>query len=179
MVEWKDIKGYEGYYQVSSDGKVRSLTHQVKDTIGRMQTKIGKILSPSKDGKGYHRVSMSIHGKKNTHKVHRLVAQAFILNPENKPEVNHKDKKGDKTDNRVENLEWATSKENWYHAFRTGLWNKKGENQNTAKLTEEQVLEIRAKHVPKYGANAQLAREYGVSKENIAAIVNRRTWKHI
>tara|TARA_R110000796_G_C14312337_1_gene406730 strand:+ start:40 stop:579 length:540 start_codon:yes stop_codon:yes gene_type:complete len=179
MVEWKDIEGWEESYQVSNDGRVRSLTRIMEDTIGRKQTKTGKILSPGLDTKGYHRVSLCGYGRRKTYKVHRLVAQAFIPNPEDKPTVNHRDEKGTKTNNRVENLEWATHKEQWQHAFRTGLWDKKGEKQNTSKLTDKDVLSIRESYDGKYGSFKLLAKRYKVTPLTIKNVVTKVTWNHI
>ena len=107
--------------------------------------------------------------------VHRLVAETFLPNPENKTEVNHKN--GNKTDNRVENLEWSTRSENLKHAFEAGLHNQLGEAHRSNKLSKESVLEIRQ--------NAQglsqeaLGTKYGVSQKAISSIINRKTWRHI
>ena len=101
--EWRDIEGYEGLYQVSNLGRVRSLNCRGhKGCIG--------ILTPRLDGKGYEMVALYKEGKARNTKVHRLVAQAFIPNPNNYPQVNHKDE--NKTNNIVENLEWCTGKYN-------------------------------------------------------------------
>lgn len=106
LIEWRDTYIYGEQYEVSNTGIVRNKV-------------TGHILSPQEDKKGYLRVRLSLHDKKATAKVHRLVAMAFIPNPEGKPQVNHKDT--DKHNNRVGNLEWATNSENQIHAYKTGL----------------------------------------------------------
>jgi hypothetical protein len=106
---WLDIEGYEGYYQVSSKGRVKSLRR--KDKRGHNLQE--RILKLGLVGKGYHAVKLCKAGIKKTALVHRLVALTFIPNPENKSEVNHKN--GVKTYNFVVNLEWATSLENMKH----------------------------------------------------------------
>ena len=111
---WKDILGFEGRYQVSSFGRVRSLEYHNAKGVKR----IG-ILKPAKDAKGYLRCALSKNNKLITYKVHRLVAAAFISNPNNFLQVNHKN--GTKTDNRVENLEWCDNSTNQIHAYRHGL----------------------------------------------------------
>ena len=104
--EWRDVVGYEGRYQVSSMGRVKSLER--KDRIGR--TIRERILKPNVAGGGYLKVDLCAGGKRKKSFAHRLVCQAFHENPDNKPEVNHVNE--DKTDNRACNLEWCTAKEN-------------------------------------------------------------------
>ena len=100
----RHVEGYENSYEVTSSGEVLSL-----------KRKVSKVLAPGKDKKGYLRVSLSEGGKAKTHKVHRLVAKAFIPNPDNLPQVNHIDE--DKTNNHVSNLEWCTNKHNVTHSI--------------------------------------------------------------
>lgn len=108
--EWRSIEGYEGLYEVSNTGQVRSLDRYVKTCYEAYKLHKGKILSPAKDKNGYLKVHLCYNGKHNIIRVHRLVAQAFLPNPDNLPEVNHKDE--DKTNNNVDNLEWCDRKYN-------------------------------------------------------------------
>lgn len=102
MLQWKDIEGYEGLYKVSNDGRVWSIKSNKEMKI--------------QDNKGYSIVCLRKDGKKKNCRVHRLVAQAFIPNPEDKPQVNHIDE--DRSNNHVTNLEWATASENINHGTR-------------------------------------------------------------
>ena len=111
MIEWRPVKGFEGLYEVSNLGQVKSLNYN--------RTKGTKILKLGMGTNGYLRVNLYKNGKGYAKKVHRLVASAFIPNIDNKPQVNHID--GDKTNNRASNLEWVTGKENINHAYNTGL----------------------------------------------------------
>ena len=112
---WKPIKGYEGLYEVSDKGQVRSL-----DRINHRGTKYkGRILRNRNTPNGYYAVMLSKNGIEKIYTVHRLVATTFIPNPENKEEINHKD--GNKKKNILENLEWVTRSENVKHAYKTGL----------------------------------------------------------
>lgn len=112
MEIWEDIKGYEGIYQVSNYGNIKSLERI--DNRGRRAH--GRILTQGKDGGGYSTVRLSKNGKCHTIHVHRLVAETFIPNLENKATVNHINE--NKEDNSVRNLEWATYKENAHHGTR-------------------------------------------------------------
>ena len=120
---WKDIPGYEGLYQVSDLGRIKRLPKLVKNEGLRNKSKtfISKelIIKPFNISKGYKGVILTKNGKRTNKKLHRLVAEVFIENPFNKPQVNHID--CDKTNNKVTNLEWVTGSENIIHAVKNGL----------------------------------------------------------
>lgn len=117
--EWKDISGYEGYYQVSNLGNVKSLDRTILQNNGVTINPKGKQLKQHLNHKGYPEVNLTRGGKAKGFRIHRLVAIAFIPNTDNKPEVNHIN--CIKTDNSVDNLEWVTGVENIRHAFQNGL----------------------------------------------------------
>lgn len=110
LEEWRDIRGYEGFYQVSSLGRVRSLDRDITYSNGLVVHYNGKILSLNRNTNGYLSVLLSKNNEKKRVMIHRLVAEAFIENPNNFLEVNHKNE--DKNDNCVENLEWCDRKYN-------------------------------------------------------------------
>jgi sulfate adenylyltransferase subunit 1 (EFTu-like GTPase family) len=116
---WKDVLGYEGFYQVSNLGNVKSCERIVKHFRGGNRILKEKLKSLTKDKDGYLRVCLCKYGKEKLISVHRLVCMSFIENPENKNQVNHIN--GIKYDNKINNLEWSTSHENMQHAYRTGL----------------------------------------------------------
>lgn len=159
---------------------------------GRVFSEVtNKFLKPATDGSGYLRCAFKYNGKHTTFKVHRLVAECYIPNPLNKPQVNHID--GDKKNNTVENLEWCTHQENITHAIETGLFDpkdkprekcinktiKKGELNGCSKLTEKEVLEIREKFKPRVYTREMLALEYNVKASTIKDVILRKSWKHI
>jgi len=120
MENWKDIKGYEGLYQISNQGIVKGLDRVLQYNANITKQWKGKVIKTIVDYLGYCRVSLCKDGKVKTHKIHRLVAEAF-LNGEG--QINHKD--GNKLNNNVVNLEFCTAKENLSHSYRTGLRPKK------------------------------------------------------
>lgn len=120
---WKDIAGYEGLYQISNTGRVKSLerTRNMNLPSCKKPAPVHERILTFGKSLGYRSVILAKDGINRHFRVHKLVALAFIPNPENKPQINHKD--GDKHNNFVENLEWATPKENQQHAIATGLRN--------------------------------------------------------
>lgn len=162
--QWKDVFGYEGLYQVSDLGRVLSLNYN--------HTNKPRLLKQKIDKNGYLLVTLFLTHSKNN-KVHRLVAQVFILNPENKPQVNHI--KGVKIDNRFFMLEWNTSKENNRHSVNTGLRKCIGSFNPKAKLSEENALSIKNSILK----SKELASIYNVSTSTINAIKRNAFWKHI
>ena len=112
---WGDIPNYEGLYQASNSGRIKSLDKIVNDNGGKLLVK-GRILKPSIDDKGYLQIVLTKNGKRKSYKIHRLIALTFISNPNKLLEVNHKNEI--KLDNRVENLEWCTHKYNCNYGTR-------------------------------------------------------------
>jgi hypothetical protein len=141
--------------------------------FGEIFGRKGKLLNPTPTDRGYLRFD---NGKREI-RVHRAVAEAFIPNPLNLPEINHKD--GNKDNNRVDNLEWATHDDNMRHAYKNGLIvNKTGEAHPRAILTKKQVDEIRKTHVrcdDNFGQVA-LGKRYGVTNSCIWRIVHGDNW---
>ena len=166
--DMKQIPGYNNYW-INKEGFVIST-----------KAKTAKVLKASPTGpkRDYYCVCLYQNQEKHVYKVHRLVAEAFIPNPENKPHINHKD--GNKANNHVDNLEWCTPKENTAHAWKNGLMNpKRGTGHHGAKFTDSQIVEIKKRHVPHCRTNGTgaLAREFGVHRNTIADIIKGRSWR--
>lgn len=166
----KPIKGYEGKYEIDWQGNIWSLNFR---KMGKSQK-----LKPGLAGNGYLTVALLKDGKQKTYTVHTLLASAYIPNPHNYPQVNHKN--GIKTDCSLSNLEWCTASDNIHHSYRF-LNRKKPTSQewsdafNRKKLNQRQVKEI---YSMKYKVGQkQLAIIYGVSKSAIGSIQTGRSWK--
>ncbi len=174
---WKDIDCLK-YYQVSNIGRIRSLNRFLTNDLGIIKNYKGQILKTSINRLGY--CVVNITGNKKFFIVHRLVARAFIPNPENKPDINHKN--CIKNDNRVENLEWATESENILHGIKNG---KQviifGEECSFSKLTNSQVIEIKNKYKPrdKNFSGISFAKKFNVHPGTISKIIKEISWKQI
>ena len=173
MEVWKDILGYEGIYQVSDAGRVRS----VDRLNSRGYKRKGVIRKLQNGNRGYKTVGLNRDGVMAYHQVHRLVAIAFIPNPDNFPQVNHTE--GNKSDNRACKLEWCTAAENTEHAVKMGLRDTcRGERHSKSKLSELDVLDIR--WLRGFGVTiSALAREYQVSTTSIRQVLTGRSWGHV
>lgn len=174
--EWRDVVGYEGSYQVSDIGRVKSVPRVYKMKDGRRKNiKKEIIMKFDIDKDGYFKIGLREKGKQRNFFIHRLVAQAFIKNPENKPQVNHID--GIKTNNSITNLEWVTHQENRTHAAENGLvpdqWGCKNPN---VKISESKVRIIR--ELNKKGVKySEISEIVGTSVSNVKNIIFGKTWK--
>lgn len=166
---WKDITGYEGLYQISNLGRVKSFWNTKE-----------KILMNLKDNFGYLKVCLCKDGKKKQFKVHKLVAEAYIPNIENKKEVNHIN--GNKADNRAENLEWCTRSENMKHAYKNGL-QKPTEKQKQAikKYCKENKtkkiiqLDNNGDFIKEWNSGIEVEMNLGINRKNISQCLTKRS----
>lgn len=160
---WKDIKNYEGLYQISNYGRVKSLPKKLNNHTGFKITK-EMILKPRINKKGYVKYALYKNRKQKNISAHRLVAEAFIPNPENKPQVNHIS--GIKTDNNVSNLEWCTNSENQIHAFKMGLQKRrKGKNNITSKKVVQ--YDLNNNFIKEYYGVKEASEKIGIHPSNI------------
>lgn len=172
---WKDIENYEGYYQISSLGRVRGVDRYIIRKDGKMQHYKSTVLKPFQ-GKtcNYLSVQLSKDNIAQKFMIHRLVAYAFLnLDKNSDLEVNHKD--GNRHNNNVGNLEVVTHQENIDHSIANNLKNDYGEKSTNAKLTNLQVAEIRRLWLNGV-KQIDLAYKYGISKQSISKIVNYKTY---
>ena len=166
---WKDVVGYEGIYQVSSNGRIKSLARFIVcGHGGRMKRET--ILKNQTHPDGYPQIELNLNAKKFQVKIHRLVAQSFLSNPLNLPYVNHKD--GDKTNNSIENLEWCTPSENLIHAYSTGLKTcKNGNEHHNTKINSDEHKKVLG--LLKNNSQRKVAKIYGVSQTVIQNILRK------
>lgn len=186
MENWKQFR--DTFYEISDNGSVRTIPHNVLKSNGKNHTIKQTVLKPAIDNKGYFRCAIIVGKKLTTFKVHRLVAECFCENPNCYPQVNHID--GNKLNNNVVNLEWCTNSQNVQHAFDTGLTKNiyqpvkdksnftRGEKQVAAKLTYDKVSE--AIEIRKTGLSYQkIADQFGVNKKTIIQAIKGISWKKI
>lgn len=162
---WKDIKNYEGLYQVSNLGRVRSLNKCVKHSNHYMNLK-GQILKPQIDCQtSYKKIRLCKDGKYKHHSIHRLVAEAFIPNPNNYPVINHINE--NRIDNRIENLEWCTQKYNCNHGTK---------NKRTAIKLSKPVIQydLDGNYIRKWQSAMEIQRQLGYANTNINACCNNK-----
>ena len=167
---WKDIKGYEGLYQVSNMGKIKSL----KFSHGNKE----KILKGNKEKFGYLVVTLYKNKGRKNFKIHRLVAETFIPNPKNLPQVNHID--GNKQNNRIDNLEWCTAKENTNHAHKTGL-----ANNDNSKIKVKQY-DLNGNFIREWDSITDIEKSLNIDKSSVVKVCKHKrnqaggyVWKYL
>lgn len=169
LEDWQPVVGYEGWYEVSSLGRVRR-------TMAIAGARTGRVLQVFANNDGYLRVTLSRYKRERHMFIHRLVALAFLGPRPVGSQTNHRN--GIKTDNRPDNLEWCTRSENILHAFRLGLQTPpKGEAHGRSKLSESNVRTIRRLRAG--NTLGDLAAMFHVSTEQISKICRHQSWKHI
>lgn len=169
----KPIKELDGLYEIDEHGNVYTMPRKLKTPTSEYFTKERK-LKPYNNGYGYLLVDLRKEGKRYMRLVHRLVAETFLPNPNNLPQVNHID--GNKSNNDITNLEWCSCSENQYHAFRNNLKPKNFKHPNS-KLTLEQVLYI--KHHCKEYSMYYFAKKYKVNTATIKQIIEGKSYREI
>jgi hypothetical protein len=176
MEIWKDIEKFNSEYQVSNIGRIRSKEAIIIRSNGKLYTRVSKVLKQSLD-QGYLKGSVSIDKKMIPYRIHRLVAECFLENPNNYKEVNHIN--GIKHDNRVENLEWCSRSENMIHAVKTGLLLvTRGSQRTQAKMNEETVLNIH--ELRKKGFQRKdILKELGITIHMYKGVISNNSWKHV
>lgn len=168
------IKGYENY-EVSKSGIIYFLGSIGISRFGGKRVNKPKIIKQSADPNGYKKCTLFDGKRGKQFLVHRIIGIAFIPNPLNKPQINHKD--GNQSNNEINNLEWVTAKENSEHAIKTGLKDISAERNGNVKLTWNKVNSIRKEYKPYKITRASLAKKYKVQESMIGYILNGTNWK--
>lgn len=171
--EWRSVLGYEGFYEASDHGRVRSVDRTVPTKRQRAQALRGRMLRINVSDRGRPWVELSRDATRRAFFVHRLVLEAFVgLRPEGL-ECCHED--GDRANNRLGNLRWDTHASNMADMRRHGT-DPRGERHGMAKLTEHDVREIRRRYAVGGVSQASLGREFGVTQRSVSYVVRRVTW---
>lgn len=172
MEIWKDIIGFEGIYQISDLGRVKSLERVIMRSDGKPYPVRQRIIAVNKyfdsTGNGYLGVCLIFKGKRKTKHIHRLMAESFLSNPNNHPQLNHID--GNKFNNVLSNLEWCTASENVKHAYRTGL--KLPTRLSKTHLKEFEIREIKRLAKNKLMRQIDIAKKYKCSVATVSSIKN-------
>lgn len=172
---WKSVPNYEGLYEVSDLGRVRSLDRMINCRGNGKRLLKGKVMKFDLN-QGYHYINLYLNSKCNKFRVHRLIMLVFI--GKSYLCVNHIN--GIKIDNRLVNLEYCTSKQNTQHAYKTGLIKPlSGENNNNTKLTRLKVLSILKEYNEETISQKELSKKYLVNKTTINRILNGKIWKEV
>ena len=161
MEEWRNIKGYEGLYQVSNLGRIKSLPRYTRNG----SCKYEKILTPGNDKEGYKLITLHKNNTARTYRIHRLVAEAFILNPNSLPEINHKDE--NPANNNSENLEWCTTKYN--HNY--GTWRAKRIGKNNPRARKIRCIDTG----DTFNTIKEASEAYSIGRTNIGECLSGRT----
>lgn len=160
---WREAVGYENLYRISNLGNLQDIL-------------TGKIRKSSLNSRGYPQLHLWRNGKKRNHTIHSLVMASFVGDRPTMMDINHRN--GNKTDNRIENLEYVTRSQNIKHAFSIGLISKQGEKNPRAKLTDALIFSIR--QLRKEGMTGRmLSRKFGISDGHVSDIVHHRLWAHV
>lgn len=173
---WKSVPNYEGYYEISNDGLLRSVNRLSVNSLGYCRHLRGRLMAPSKGRCGYIKYSLAKDGKSETINAHQLVAMAFLGHCRNtsKLTINHID--GNKKNNCVDNLEIVTMTENRQHAIRNGLWNQRGVHAIKAKLTSKELIEIRQLWATGRYRHTDLARMFNVGRSTIGRAIRHQRY---
>ena len=174
---WKDIPGYEGLYQASNLGRIKSL-ERFKKNYSKLQKVESKIITQQLNWKGYCVATLSKNSKTFRTNVHIFIAKTFIDNPENKKTVNHKN--GIKTDNYIENLEWNTHSENHKHAFKTGLRNasipysKAGKPEKYPNSKTIYQYDLQGNFIKEWVSVQKISKQLGLLEKSIRCCCNHK-----
>lgn len=173
---WKPVIGYKGWYDVSSFGRVRSVRRRITTSNNQKRIYQGRLLVLKNNENGYSVVTLIKCRKKETRRVHRLVAKSFINNRFKKPHVNHKDSK--RSNNKSCNLEWVTRRENYNHAYLKGKYSATTNPRRAHKLNINIVCDIR-RRINNGDLNKDIAAELGISKAMVSFIGSGKRWKSV
>jgi hypothetical protein len=175
---WRDVDGFKDWYQISNYGRVRSLDRLTIHKDGGNIYRKGKYLNPKYDSNGYLNIILYKYNKAYRRLLHRLVTLAFLENPNELKEVNHKN--CNKSDNKLENLEWCSRQQNVRHAVENNLCDcNNGEGNPLSKLKNDDILRMRELRDKEHLSMQKLSRIFNTTESNISSILNRKTWKHI